>query len=214
MLHHLTRFTAIALTTVFISSSADASTVRIVGGETNIAFDPGAVAALSSFHIDVAVAQGSFDPATLTATFGISGGTVSGDDLEIEHVPSVLLLSNAVGATATLANFLINLDAATLTGTVSALVNGGSDFVEVLNIAPPEAGDAGVRLEVNDFLGGAIAGIFSTDTKTVPNLSGALLATAATSPELAPIPVPAGLPLLAAGLGGFAFLARRKRKSA
>ena len=209
MLRNLFSAAAIALAATVAATSAMASTVRIAGGETSITFDPGALAALASFHITPTIDNGDFDPDTATATYGISGGSVHGDDLTIEHVPSTLTLTNEDGTSASLSDFLIQLDAVSLTGTVSARVGDSTDFTEVLDIIAPAAADLGVQLVINDALGAAVSAIFSTDDKPVGDLSGAVLGTAVTSPQV--VPVPAALPLLLAGLGGMAFVARRRK---
>lgn len=171
---NIAKATAIAVASLHLFAPAQASTLNITGGKTKITFGADAVAALESFNITLTAAVttapggGHDEP---VAAYGISGGSLHGNDIEIEYVPPILLLSNDVGATAILENFFINLDGLTLTGTVFALVGGCSVFVEVLGIAAPATDGGGVQPFANQYLATALTSGFS-----VPDSAGVSLA--------------------------------------
>jgi hypothetical protein len=55
-------------------------------------------------------------------------------------------------------------------------------------------------------------GSFSISSITDPGAGGAITGDVAINYSIAPVPLPAGLPLLVAGLGAFGLVARRRRK--
>ena len=68
MLNTLVKGSAALIASTFFAISAQAATVKITGGETNIIFEQSALDALGAFHISATVSQGDFDVDTLTAT--------------------------------------------------------------------------------------------------------------------------------------------------
>lgn len=216
MLSKIKSLLGLAFVSLLLSVPAHAATLKIVGGKTSITFDETAIAALESFHIELKPLTGVVSGQTVT--YPITGGTATRKTASIEHLGSLLSVFNDQGTSANLANFLINIDpnntGGGFIGDVRANVTGISGAIPVLNVeAGASAGDP-VNLRVNSILAGELSRLFSTEEKEVPDLTNVLLATAVTEPELQAVPVPASLPLLAAGFAGFALMARRKRKAA
>jgi hypothetical protein len=134
-------------------------------------------------------------------SFPITGGTidtVTGNAL-IEHAGSGVTLSGG-SVNVSVGNFLID----TMMGTVSGNVIGAPGSVTFFTFGTPGAG--GIPLLISSDLAAALSSIF--DLGEDIDLTGVEFGIANTSPT--PVPVPAALPLLLAGLGGLALM-RRKR---
>ena len=139
-------------------------------------------------------------------SFAITGGS-AGDNTLIEHDGSGVTLGALAdpAITATVSNFLIDVNA----GTVSGNVNGSADQAVLFDFGT--INDDGIQLLIADPLAGALTAVFGA-----PDLCGAEFGIANTAPETADVsvvPLPAGLHLLVAGLGGLWFV-RRKRQAA
>jgi hypothetical protein len=132
-------------------------------------------------------------------SFPITGGSITDGNALIEHEGSGVSLFAIADPTVevSVGNFLID----TMMGTVSGDVFGLATGVTFFTFGTPGAG--GIPLLISSDLAGALASIFSA-----PDLTGAEFGLASTMPT--PVPLPAGLPLLLAALGGFAVM-RRKR---
>ena len=191
---------AVALGAIALFSAGERSEAGTVGiapvGVTTVEV----TAPLGTFGI------GGAPIGTATATgavfsFPITGGsidTTTGNAL-IEHDGSgvnLFALANP-SINVSVGNFLID----TMMGTVSGDAFGIATGVTFFTFGTPR--EAGIPLLISPVLGGVIASFFN-----VPNLAGAEFGLANTSPT--PVPLPAGLPLLLAGLGGLALI-RRKR---
>ena len=132
-------------------------------------------------------------------SFPITGGSIdsgSGDAL-IEHDGSGVKLFALADASinVSVGNFLID----TMMQTVSGDVFGGSSGVTFFNFGTP--GASGIPLLISSDLASALTSIFGA-----PDLTGAEFGLANTNPTV--VPLPAGLPLLLAALGGLAALRR------
>jgi len=180
---------------VMATFSAQAATVDVVGNATTVT--------VTADLAGLGLTPGTTGTATASGadfTFGITGGSVnpvSGAAL-IEHDGSGVSLT-AGKTTATVGDFLID----TAAGTVSGTLNGTVSDVVFFNLGAST--DDGIELLISDALGGALTSVFSA-----PSLAGAQFGFANLDLELAPVPLPAGLPLLAAGLLGFGFVRRRQ----
>ena len=140
-------------------------------------------------------------PTSVLFSFDITGGQIfdSGNAI-IEHDGSGVRLFAAADTSigAEVGNFVIDTELATVFGNV----NGGTDSVDLFNFGTPDA--AGIPLLISENLADALGSVFGADPEA---LAGAQFAVANTAPS--PVPLPAGLPLLAAGLAAFAFVRRR-----
>ena len=95
----------------------------------------------------------------------------------------------------------------TAVATVFGNVNGGSDFAPLFQFGTVDA--AGIELEFTSTLAGALSLVFGA-----PDLTGATFGIANTSPQVAPVPLPAAVWLLLAGVGGLVALRGRGRAAA
>ena len=204
----MTRFAAAAAILAsagFFAATAQAATILPIG-ETTVSV----VAPLSTLGLGAAptgTATLDTSGARPLFAFDITGGTVdtSGNAL-IEHEGSGVQLFALADTTifAEVGDFLID----TFAGTVSGTVNGAGAGTVLFNFG--ESTRFGIVLEISSDLAAALAGVFGA-----PDLTGARFGYANTDPQIgpAPIPLPATLPLLAAGLL-VAGLAARRRKAA
>lgn len=134
-------------------------------------------------------------------SFPITGGSITDGNALIEHDGSgvtLFTLAEDNNASVSVGNFLID----TMMGTVSGDVFGLATGVTFFTFGTPDP-LRGIPLLISSDLAIALTSIFGAG-----DLTGAEFGLANTSPT--PVPLPAGLPLLLAGLGGLAVL-RRKR---
>ncbi len=136
-----------------------------------------------------------------TVVFPVTGGEAGAGGAVIEHEGSGVSLT-AGAATASVGNFVVDTGAAEVrgdllgvtTGSPLAFFNFGSGTVL-----------PGVELTISSTLAGALSEVFGA-----PDLTDATFGYAVPSPQVAPVPLPAGALLLIGGLGMFG-LVRRKR---
>lgn len=136
-------------------------------------------------------------------TFPITGGTENQGDLRILHDGSgvTLFTLDAMDTTeVTVGNFVIDTSAATVFGDV---IGGPTD----LDLFAFGTASGGIGLDITATLAGAL-----TSTFGAPDLTGVQFGIANTSPITAPVPLPASMVLLAAGLAAIP-LVRSGRKS-
>ncbi|MEM9710489.1 MAG: VPLPA-CTERM sorting domain-containing protein [Pseudomonadota bacterium] len=186
---------AIAVAAWSLPSDADAATVKVTGGLTtlDVTADLGSLG-LSAFAFGTA----SFDGSTFS--FPITGGDDASGALQIEHDGVGVVLAGGTKS-ATVGNFIIDLGLGQILGNV----NGGTAFAPLFDLAAGPTSDT-VAVNISATLAGALTSIFSA-----PNLTGAEFGIASTNPDLAPVPLPAAMPLLLAGLGGLVLLRRRRQ---
>lgn len=176
------------------------SAAPIVGGTTTVVLDSATLAVI----VGAGVTPAPFGSATLdtsgpvVASFPITGGNTM--PLTIEHDGSGL--SFTVGAnTVDIINFLIDF-----TNPADALISGGV----LLNGSTVVA--SGFRLfEIDSNLGlslSADAGAALASNLGIPDLGGAFIGTASTSPVV--VPEPSSILMLGAGLASLALLSRRR----
>jgi hypothetical protein len=168
-----------------------------------------------------ALGTATFDAATGTATFPVTSAVPAGDDPSVgrfEHVGSGIEIG-AGDTSVAISDLVIDTGADTLGGTVSAtasILTAPIDFsFEIITssaFALTEATGGDLPLEVRFTPGAAtlLNELFGTDVLT-PDL---LLATAGANLDVVETPLPAALPLLAVGVGGLAWTARRRRTAA
>jgi glycerophosphoryl diester phosphodiesterase len=190
--------TTASLGAILLLSAPDTSEAATIGiaptGVTTVEVTaPLGALGLSGVPFGTATASGA------VFSFPITGGTIdtgTGNAL-IEHEGSGVTLSNG-SVNVSVGNFLID----TMMGTVSGNVIGAPGSVTFFTFGAP--GATGIPLLISSELAGKLQSIFTG----APNLTDAPFGLANTSPT--PVPVPAALPLLLAGLGGLALM-RRKR---
>ena len=184
---------------LFALCATSALPATITGGTTSVALDNTFVSTVTGAGITPAAVA----PGTLmgtTATFPITGGdTTTGI---IDHSGG-LSFTNASNS-ATIENFVIDLNTALLSGDVIA--NGGAPIpsVNLFNIG------SGNALTINSALATDLSAVFG-----VPDLTGALVGVATVSPlTAADVPEPSALGLAGVGvllLAGCCRLAGRVR---
>jgi hypothetical protein len=158
------------------------------------------------FLDDNDIAPSPVDPATLagaTFSFPITGGDT--DPLRITHSGGVRLEGG--GSFVEVSNFVIDGSS----GFVSGMVMGSAFAVsmtadlfmlDAVDAGPPVTANLKITQGLNDALGATFAN--GADL----GLTDVVFGTASTAPQ--PVPLPAGAPLLLAGLAGLALLRRRK----
>ncbi len=186
------------------STPAEAATLPLVGNQTEVEVTAplGALglggAPFGTATVDVSGMNPVF-------TFPVTGGslnTATGAAL-VEHQGSGVTLSALAdpAVSTTVGNFFID----TIAGRVSGDVIGGASGVPFFNLGA--ATPSGVELFITTELAGALTGVFGA-----PDLTGAQFGLA--RPDLAPIPLPAGVWLMLAGLAAFGAVRARGRASA
>ena len=180
--------------------SAAAATLDIVPGGTTSVEVTADLDGLGLSAGTIGTATAEVVDGNLVVDFPITGGSVTDGVAMIEHEGSgvEIFLTSDPSSSISLTNFLID----TGEGSVSSDVNGIANAV-VFDFGTID--DSGIPLNFAGFLAGALTAAFGA-----PNTTGGEFGIANTNPEIAPIPLPAGAPLLIAGLAAFAFLRRRK----
>lgn len=185
-----------------LSWSVPANAVPIATvGQTEVTVSETFLTVLTNNDIAAAPIEGASQTGA-SFFFDITGGET--DPLEIDHSGGVEFSKGLASLTAT--NFKIKG-----TGTVSANVNGGSDFVDIFDLANVDAstGPITADLLINFTLSQAIMNTFFPDTdRPDDSLEGIVFGSAVTSPT--PVPLPASSLLLVAGVGGLFAMRRRK----
>lgn len=184
-----------------VALAGAASAAPITGGDTTVEVTaPLDALGLGGAPFGSATADGA------TFTFPITGGDADEAAAIIEHEGSGVTLFALADESieATVGNFVIDTAAAAVSGDVI----GGAEDLTLFDFG--EAGDSGIPLLISGTLAGALTDVFGAD-----DLTGAEFGLANTAPtvadDMAPIPVPAAFPLLAAGLLGLGAVARRRR---
>ncbi|MEM7489132.1 MAG: VPLPA-CTERM sorting domain-containing protein [Pseudomonadota bacterium] len=203
MKHRLALAAATALATLSVGAAAQAST--ITGGITQVTV----TADLPALGLGGAPFGSAFVTDLATFNFPITGGTATADGATILHDGSGVMLFTAADdddTEVTVGNFVIDTAAAGITGDVI----GGPTGLDLFVFSEDDTDFSdGIDLDITATLAGALTSIFAA-----PDLTGAQFGVATTSPEVAPIPLPASAWMLLAGLGGVGLVARRKRKAA
>jgi len=184
-----------------LAAPATAATLPIVGDETRIEVtaDLGglglAAAPVGAATVDVTGTNPVF-------TFPITGGsldTATGNAL-IAHDGSGVELSALAdpAITGSIGDFDIDTGSAQVFGAVFGTPAGASPLFDIVGLD-----SRGAELAISEFFAGKLTGVFGA-----PDLTGAQFGFAV--PDVATVPVPAALPLMAGGLGLMAFVARRR----
>lgn len=196
---------SILLASALLAVAGTASAVPIVGGKTTVEVTaPLDVLGLGGAPFGSATAEGA------VFTFPITGGEAGDGASIIEHEGSGVTLFALADPSveATVGDFVIDTAEETVFGDV---VGGGEDLA-LFDFG--EAGAAGVPLLISETLAGALTGVFGADDLTGAEfgLANPALEVGPDTPATpAPIPLPAAMPLLAAGLLGLGAVARRRR---
>ncbi|MEM8773649.1 MAG: VPLPA-CTERM sorting domain-containing protein [Pseudomonadota bacterium] len=193
----------IAVVFLLLPGTAFSATIPFIGGNTTVEItaDLNGLGLAGAPFLFASVDTSGPNP---VFSFPITGGSTNGNTL-IEHDGSGVTLAALSDPTinATVSNFLIDVGA----GTVSGNVNGSTDQAVLFDFGTVDG--SGIQLLIADPLAGALTSVFGA-----PDLAGAEFGIANAFPETAnvpAVPLPAGLPLLAVGLGGFWFVRRNQR---
>ena len=189
-------------TVVALTAPAIASALTVIGDETRVELT--AAGALGALGVSVQpVGIGAIDAAGPTAIFPITGGSVddvTGDAL-IEHDGSGLTLSVGTDSLLLL-NFLIDTAQTTIFGDAVVIDDdGGMITAAALNDIDIFSFDAGLNVFLTDTAAGALNGLFGTAFAAGDKIGEASL-------DLATVPVPAALWLLAPAAGVLVTLRR------
>lgn len=191
------------------AGAATAASVNIIGGVTEVTVTaPLGALGLTGAPSGTATAEvvGGLPVFSFPITGGIASTTSpnaiinhdgAGVTLTADLPADTTAVTNMVSAT--VGNFVINTELATVFGTV----NDGTEFLPFFTFGE-DTDLPGVELEISATLAGALTSVFAA-----PDLTGATFGYAVPAPQVAPVPLPAGLPLLAGALLAFG-LVRRK----
>lgn len=195
---------------VLLPLPAASATLPIVGGITTVEVTAN-LGALGLFGAPFLEADVDVSDTNPLFSFGITGGSTNGDTL-IEHDGSGVTLASIADPSinTTVSNFLIDVGA----GGIFGNVDNSADQALLFTFDPLDAGAPDIPIFIAAPLAGQLTTIFDA-----PDLATAQFGIANTSPEIGPavVPLPAGLPLMVAGLGALWVVRRRtghKRKIA
>ena len=200
---------AMALTVVLATATGSAQAIPVIGGITTVTLVSaptltGAGVTVSTLGTATASAVGDFP----VVKFPITGGDLSASFAgTIAHNGSGLKLTTATG-TISLTNFLIDTVSLTLSGAVAFGTTTLSN-VPLFSLSANSNTASPFDLKLSATAAGALSTVLG-----VPNLSGALIATAATAPITAAIPEPSTYALMLGGLGVAGWVARRRKAEA
>ncbi len=188
---------------VAFGMTAKADVMTITGGNTSVALDSATVTTLTSAGVTLGL-LGNASLSGLTATFPITGGSIDTAAMAatINHQGSGLSFTNAMG-TLDLENFMVNVNLASSTGVLSGdAVFGGATAAGV----PLFDIGSGLALTLTSEAAAALASDLG-----LPNLTGAPVGTASTSPVTSPEPANLGLTALALiAIGRFTLKSRAR----
>jgi hypothetical protein len=159
-----------------------------------------------SFLTDAGITPSPIAPGTVsgaTFSFPITGGET--DTLTITHSGGLRLEAGAAFLEA--ANFTINGAGGTVSADVASSAFGPLSQVEIFGLAAVDlSGPITADLVINDTLNTALGATFAGGADL--GLTNTVFGSASTSP--APVPLPAGAPLLLAGLAAVGILRWRR----
>ncbi|MEO1423173.1 MAG: PEP-CTERM sorting domain-containing protein [Pseudomonadota bacterium] len=185
--------------TLATATLGEAATVPISGGVTTVEVTAD-LAGLGLTGAPFGTAGVDVSGPNPVFAFDITGGSVddgTGAAL-IEHDGSGVTLTSATQGI-TIGNFLIDTDGANLSGDVV----GGATGIAFFDLGTPTV--AGIPLLITADLSGVLSLLFGA-----PDLVGAEFGIANTAPEVAPVPLPASLPMLLGALVVAGVAARRR----
>jgi hypothetical protein len=195
---------------VFALVTGHAQAVPVVGGVTTVNLV--SAATLTGAGVTVAplgTATATAGPGGIPVVrFPITGGDLSASFAgTIAHNGSGLRLTTSTG-TVSLTNFLIDTVSLTLSGAVAFGTTTLSN-VALFNLSNNGNATSPFDLKLTATAAGALTSVLG-----VPNLTGALIATAGTAPITAAIPEPSTYALMLGGLGLAGWVARRRKLAA
>ncbi len=194
---------AVALTVGLAGAPFAALAATITGVETQIEVTAD-LTALGLAGAPVGTATVDVSGENPVFTFPITGGTFFPDtgNALIEHTGSGVELSALADPATSVAvgDFLIDTASAQVFGNVFGTDLGPQSLFDITELS-----DAGATIAISEFLAGALTSIFGA-----PDLEGATFGIAVPNVSVAPaaVPLPAGLPMLAAGLLAVGLLRR------
>lgn len=186
-----------------------AQAIPVVGGVTTVNL----VSAPTLTGAGVTVATLGTASATVVGGIPVVRFPITGGDLSatfagtIAHNGSGLRLTTSTG-TVSLTNFLIDTVSLTLSGGVAFGTTTLSN-VPLFNLSTNGNTTSPFDLKLTATAAGALVTVLG-----VPNLTGALIATAGTAPITAAIPEPSTYALMLGGLGLAGWVARRRKTAA